>query len=243
VQSFQGTADRVTTGVETNLEALIQKQLRDATDRMQTTFGKTIESKIIPSLSRTISQSAQDSFKEFKQTIDSSINSMLSSAAVAAANSSNDTFNVHKTIEEKKTYIDRLFEEGDYNTAFETALSASDLQIVLFACGKIDPYDLFNPSSGGNTSLTQPIILSLIQQLSQNLTEDTDIKTKYLEESLICIDCNEEVTRTHLPSILQTLNEQLAKTIDALSKESPPNKKQIRSLKKVQMASNGLFMS
>ncbi|XP_066936183.1 enhancer of mRNA-decapping protein 4-like isoform X2 [Clytia hemisphaerica] len=243
VQSFQGTADRLTTGVETNLEALMQKQLRDATDRMQTTFGKTIESKIIPSLSRTISQSAQDSFKEFKQTIDSSINSMLSSAAVAAANSSNETFNVHKTIEEKKTYIDRLFEEGDYNTAFETALSASDLQIVLFACGKIDPYDLFNPSSGGNTSLTQPIILSLIQQLSQNLTEDTDIKTKYLEESLICIDCNEEVTRTHLPSILQTLNEQLAKTIDALSKESPPNKKQIRSLKKVQMASNGLFMS
>ena len=33
VQSFQGTADRLTTGVETNLEALMQKQLRDATDR------------------------------------------------------------------------------------------------------------------------------------------------------------------------------------------------------------------
>jgi len=31
VQSFQGTADRLTTGVETNLEALMQKQLRDAT--------------------------------------------------------------------------------------------------------------------------------------------------------------------------------------------------------------------
>ena len=33
VHSFQGTADRLTTGVETNLEALMQKQLRDATDR------------------------------------------------------------------------------------------------------------------------------------------------------------------------------------------------------------------
>ena len=33
VHSFQGTADRLTTGVEVNLEALMQKQLRDATER------------------------------------------------------------------------------------------------------------------------------------------------------------------------------------------------------------------
>lgn len=33
VNSFQGTADRLTSGVESNLEALMQKQLREATDR------------------------------------------------------------------------------------------------------------------------------------------------------------------------------------------------------------------
>ena len=33
VNSFQGTADRLTSGVEMNLEALMQKQLREATDR------------------------------------------------------------------------------------------------------------------------------------------------------------------------------------------------------------------
>lgn len=34
VQSFQGTADRLTSSVETNLEALMQKYLRDALDRL-----------------------------------------------------------------------------------------------------------------------------------------------------------------------------------------------------------------
>lgn len=33
VKSFQGTADRLTSGVEANLEALMQKHLREATDR------------------------------------------------------------------------------------------------------------------------------------------------------------------------------------------------------------------
>ena len=71
-----------------------------------------------------------------------------------------------------------MFDEQDYNSAFETALSASDLQLVLFACNLIDPVELFNPSNGNTATLTQPIILSLIQQLSQNLREDTEIKTK-----------------------------------------------------------------
>ena len=66
---------------------------------------------------------------------------------------------------------------------------------------------------------------------------------RYLEESFIGLDAHEEITRTHLPSILQSLNEQLAKTIEILSKESQPNNKQIRSLKKLQMASKGLFMN
>ena len=52
---------------------------------MQSTFGKTIESRIIPSLSKTISRCADDAFKDWKNKIDSSINAMVSVSAHAHA--------------------------------------------------------------------------------------------------------------------------------------------------------------
>ena len=70
--------------------------------------------------------------------------------------------------------------EEDFNGAFEIALTAADLKLVLWTCQQVDPVELFNPSNGSNTALlTQPTILSLLQQLSQNLNEDTEIKTRY----------------------------------------------------------------
>ena len=54
------------------------------------------------------------------------------------------------------------------------------MKLVLWTCQQVDPVELFNPSNGSNTALlTQPTILSLLQQLSQNLNEDTEIKTRY----------------------------------------------------------------
>lgn len=67
---------------------------------------------------------------------------------------------------------------------------------------------------------------------------------RYLEESLIGLDSSAEITQKHLPGILQSLNEELAKTLDWLLKEIPSSnetKKRIRSLKKLQMASKGMF--
>jgi len=68
------------------------------------------------------------------------------------------------------------------------ALSASNLGLVLFTCRQIDPVDLFNPNNPNVSPLTQPIILSLVQQLSQNLREDTEIKTKYVSIPLMDFD-------------------------------------------------------
>lgn len=73
---------------------------------------------------------------------------------------------------------------GDLYTAFEVALSASDLNIVLFTCQQVDPVKVFQESS---VVLPQPIILSLIQQLSQNLSEDTELKTRWDNNRVMCV--------------------------------------------------------
>ena len=74
-----------------------------------------------------------------------------------------------------KDGINKNLEEYDYHSAFEAALTAADLSLVLFVCQKVDPDDLF-PKNG--SALSQPILLSLIQQLSVDLTNDTSTKVK-----------------------------------------------------------------
>lgn len=57
--------------------------------------------------------------------------------------------------------------------AFQQALSASDLSLVVYVCEKVNPYDVFKKD---NTGLSQPVILSLIQQLGADLTKNTELK-------------------------------------------------------------------
>ena len=69
----------------------------------------------------------------------------------------------------------KLVEESQFNKAFEEALTAANLSLVMFLCKQLDTQVVFqNPGC----QLSQPIILSLIQQLSVSLEEDTETKQK-----------------------------------------------------------------
>ena len=57
------------------------------------------------------------------------------------------------------------------------ALQASDLNLVLFACETTDPRMIFSVKP---CPLTQPTLLSLIQQLSCDLANKTEHKLKYV---------------------------------------------------------------
>jgi len=225
VQSFQGTADRLTSGVETNLEALMQKQLGDATDRMQNNFIKNIESRTIPVLSQSISKCVGEAFDTWKSKMD---------VITQGASISHTT---EESFEWKKSRVVQLIESFDYLNAFEVALTASSLQLVMYACKQVDPTELFQQSNG---QLSQPIILSLIQQLSVNLTEDTETKKRYLEESIMALDLSNDITREHMPSVLQSLNEQLSGTIENLIQVEPTSKR-IKPLRMLLMASKSLL--
>merc|ERR1719337_530515 len=53
------------------------------------------------------------------------------------------------------------------------------------------------------------VLLSLIQQLGQNLESNTDLKLKYLEEALTNIDGNHTGTRHHIPAIMSSVHKEL----------------------------------
>lgn len=63
----------------------------------------------------------------------------------------------------------------NYNSAFEVALSTADLQLVVQVCEQISPDDIFDQPT---CPLSQPVLLSLIQQLSVDLQDHLDLKIK-----------------------------------------------------------------
>ena len=70
-----------------------------------------------------------------------------------------------------------MIKNKELNKAFEVALTATDLHLVLFVCNKVDPDELFDVDP---PCLSQPVLLSLIQHLSCNMNSDLDIKMRWV---------------------------------------------------------------
>ena len=71
--------------------------------------------------------------------------------------------------------IQRLLQSHEVNGAFEIALSTSDLSLVLYLCQQVTPEDVFDKTP---CPLSQPVLLSLIQQLSVDLSDQVDLKLR-----------------------------------------------------------------
>ncbi|XP_071959655.1 enhancer of mRNA-decapping protein 4-like [Antedon mediterranea] len=121
--------------------------------------------------------------------------------------------------------IAQQLSQGQINEAFQTALSASDLRLVLFACKSFSPEDLFGQTP---CPVDQPVILSLLQQLSQELDTDTDIKYRYLDECVLAIDPGNDLTREHLTGVVTGMCQRLTDFVE--KNRSHPLRKSIRKL-------------
>ncbi|GFS16803.1 enhancer of mRNA-decapping protein 4 [Elysia marginata] len=103
---------------------------------------------------------------------------------------------------EEETSKDRILRElrsGRINEAFQSALSVGNIDMVVFACDSARPMDIFaqNPFP-----LTQPVLLSLISQLSANLDKDFDLKIKYLEDAVMFLDPSQPTSSEHIPNVV-----------------------------------------
>ena len=123
----------------------------------------------------------------------------------------------------------KLVKLEEYLTAFDKALTMSNLNVLLFLCKQMEPKAAF---SNGHTDskFPQTTILSLIQQLSVDLKYDTETKVAYLHESIAMLNCEEEVTREQMPVVLQFLTGELYHTIDDIQRTDPRDE-QLESLK------------
>merc|ERR1719228_707398 len=127
-----------------------------------------------------------------------------------------------------KQNIQSLINSGRLNDAFQTALSANDLHLVVFTCELLNTTQVFNSAT---CPLSQSVLLSLIQQLSIELGDKTEVKHAYLHEALVNLDPNNATTRAHIKTVLSGLDASLKQYIMA-----NPNSKMTRNMKLLVMA-------
>ncbi len=145
--------------------------------------------------------------------------------------------NSSETSNEKdvKQSIKRCLQQGELNNAFVHALCASDLNLLMSVCETVNPQQLFDQKP---CPLQQQVLLSLIQQLSSELTLHTELKLKYLEEALMSLDQNSSLTREHSPQVINPLQQKLLQYINA-----HPNEKITKSMRMLLMASQAFVKS
>ena len=131
--------------------------------------------------------------------------------------------------------IKTLIQSGQINEAFQAALSCSDLGMVMFTCELVNTTQVFNSAT---CPLTQSVLLSLIQQLSVDLSDKTQIKHAYLHEALVNLDPDNPMTKMHMKTVLRQLETSLQRYI-----QENPNSKMTRNLKILSMAASSHLQS
>ena len=128
-----------------------------------------------------------------------------SAAAVPKSPGSGIVANFAATME-----LQALVGQGAIERAFATALGLNDLAILIWLCGKVEPKAL---ATGPMPSL---ILVTLIQQLGEELQSDSKIKLVWLKEALAHLNPHDAQIAGSVGRVLSQLRERLETASEVL---------------------------
>uniref|UniRef100_A0A665UEG4 Enhancer of mRNA-decapping protein 4 n=1 Tax=Echeneis naucrates TaxID=173247 RepID=A0A665UEG4_ECHNA len=192
IDNFQSSSDQLASNITANVRAEIQHQI-------QMMVGNLQES-ILSHVQRIVKGEVSLAMKEQQVVVTSSIMQAMRSAAGTPVPTA------HLDFQTQQANILQLLQQGQLNQAFQQALSATDLNLVLYVCETIDSQQVFGQHP---CPLSQPVLLSLIQQLSSNLSTRSELKISYLEDAVMNLDHGDPLTRDHMSSVLAQVRPKL----------------------------------
>ncbi|GFQ69841.1 enhancer of mRNA-decapping protein 4 [Trichonephila clavata] len=133
----------------------------------------------------------------------------------------------------QKQQLMQLVTQGSINEAFQQALSAMDVQLVLFLCESVNVDLVFGPTP---CPLQQHVLLSLVNQLSADFNTKTEIRVRYIEDVIASLDSNDPIIKDHIRGVLDSLQQRI---ITFLCKN--PTHKLTRNLRRISLAIKALI--
>ncbi|KAG8144017.1 putative Enhancer of mRNA-decapping protein [Naja naja] len=155
---------------------------------------------ILAQVQRVIKGEVSTAMKEQQAAVTSSIMQAMRSAAGTPIPAT------HLDFQSQQAHMLQLLQQGHLNQAFQQALTASDLNLVLYVCETVDAQKVFGQDP---CPLSQPVLLSLIQQLSSDIGSRTELKLNYLEEAVMHLDHSDPITRDHMGSVMNQVRQKL----------------------------------
>ncbi|NXL72094.1 EDC4 protein, partial [Leptocoma aspasia] len=159
ISTFQSSTEQLASTIAASVHAEVQHQLHIIVGNMQES--------ILAQVQRVIKGEVSLAMKEQQAAVTSSIVQAMRSAAGTPIPST------HMDFQSQQTHILQLLQQGHLNQAFQQALTAADLNLVLYVCETVDTQQVFGQHP---CPLSQPVLLSLIQQLSSDLGTRTELK-------------------------------------------------------------------
>eukprot|EP01114_Cavostelium_apophysatum_P014764 TRINITY_DN3907_c0_g2_i1.p1 TRINITY_DN3907_c0_g2~~TRINITY_DN3907_c0_g2_i1.p1 ORF type:complete len:1160 (-),score=315.41 TRINITY_DN3907_c0_g2_i1:451-3906(-) len=104
----------------------------------------------------------------------------------------------------KTKELQLLVNQEKFEEAFTSALSARNMQVLVWLCGQLDTQTIFS-----NDRLSQQVLLSLIQQLGFDLSKDTLLKLTWLREAVLGLNTKDTATLEHANAVLRNLRQKL----------------------------------
>ncbi|XP_053808602.1 enhancer of mRNA-decapping protein 4 isoform X1 [Vidua chalybeata] len=192
ISTFQSTTEQLASTIAASVHAEVQHQLHVIVGNMQES--------ILAQVQRVIKGEVSLAMKEQQAAVTSSIVQAMRSAAGTPIPST------HMDFQSQQTHILQLLQQGHLNQAFQQALTAADLNLVLYVCETVDTQQVFGQHP---CPLSQPVLLSLIQQLSSDLGTRTELKLNYLEDAVMHLDQSDPITRDHMGSVMNQVRQKL----------------------------------
>lgn len=153
---------------------------------------KVLQTNLLKILRDTIRQEIEKGLEAQASSLEDSVLSAVRSQAQTPAPSMVDV----------QEQIRQMLTHAQINKAFHKALLSNDLSLVEFTMEKAEFRLVFNPCP-----LEQTVLLSLIQQISADMSNYNDLKHRYLTESIINLRWTDPITKEHAPKVMRELTQ------------------------------------
>ncbi|CAG9768722.1 unnamed protein product [Ceutorhynchus assimilis] len=214
--------------VSDNLKGNSEKINEIVTSEIHKHFAvfKNIQDKIVHNIKETLSQEMKMGFQRHAQVIEEGVLNAVSRSRAVTPAPHGDTH--HQAI----AAVQQALAKRAYDEAFQVALSAENLSLVMFVCERVDVNNIF----GEECLLSQSVLLALIQQLSMELHKNPEIKLCFIRAAFLGLLPDLPQTRIYIPRILKELTKQLSGFMDT----NPPLK-QMTDARLLKMAADNML--
>ncbi|XP_076751007.1 enhancer of mRNA-decapping protein 4 homolog Ge-1 [Xylocopa sonorina] len=220
-----------------HVETIADKQYQQRNEQQREALSALVREELQTELNRGLTTLQEGTIRIIRDSIRDNLSQQLTEITNARSRATTPAIPV-PAVADAQARVLSLLQRGQFNAAFQQALSASDLGLVVLVCERTEPSRVFSSvgPQGTRCILQQPVILSLVQQLSADLGHRTELKHRWLEEAILNLDPIDPVTREHMGTVLMTLQTQLAAFVAA-----NPNHGSARRMKMLAMAASALL--